>query len=269
MTVIQTLKTSYWQLCKLNRDLRWRIRANHALAGGANTAHFLHINKCAGSAVKEALFNHRVTPAYVLRLHTHKTILRDIPVGDKFFFLLRDPITRFISGFNHCMNKGHPKYFIEWSEAEAKAFDLFRSAESLALSLSSKDAERRELADFAMRNISHVRTSFYDWFESDEYFDSRRDDLLFIGFQETLERDFNYLAKLLGLPDGTGLPCDGVMSNKSSTIANQHERAAYRLSAQAIDNLNDWFSRDLHFYRKCTALASQLWLTDKKLSLAE
>lgn len=259
MAVINKVKRAYWNLAKLGRDFHRDIRSRQALRAGAVNAHFLHINKAAGSAVKEALFPYRLTPKYVLSLHVHATTLRDVPVGDKFFFFLRDPVSRFVSGFDHRLNKGRPKYFTEWSAAEARVFEVFQSADSLALGLSSDDAARRELAEFGMRHIFHVRSSFYDWFESDAYFDSRRDDLLFIGFQETVERDFAYLAKVLGLSGEFRLPSDGVMSNRSMSFRKPHQMARRGLSEPAIDNLRHWYAADFHFYQKCAALAPRLW----------
>ena len=36
----------------------------------------------------------------VVHLHRHAVRLRDVPVGEKFFFFVRDPVSRFVSGFH-------------------------------------------------------------------------------------------------------------------------------------------------------------------------
>jgi len=58
--------------------------------------HFLHVNKTGGGMLKSALIN---TP--VLIHHGHLLTLKDISKVDKVFFFLRNPIDRYISGFNH------------------------------------------------------------------------------------------------------------------------------------------------------------------------
>ena len=259
MSVVKTFKKTYWATRRLGRELEWGIRSKIALSKGKKRAHFLHINKAAGSALKEALFQRRISRYYVLRLHRHVTTLRDVPVGDKFFFFLRDPLTRFVSGFNHRLNKGKPKYFTDWSEQEAKVFEEFKSAESLALGLSSGSEVKRNLAEFGMRNIFHVRSSFYDWFESDEYFDSRRDDLIMVGFQESFGRDFSFLTKLLGLPKQTTVPSDFVTANRSSGPAKENKWSKQDLSEEAANNLKQWYAKDIYFYRKCLEIAPQYW----------
>lgn len=235
------------------------IRSRRALANGAVTAHFLHINKAAGSAVKETLFSHRITEKYVLKLHNHSTKLTDIPEGEKFFFFLRDPITRFISGFNQQLNRGAPKYETEWSAEEEKIFAVFDSAEKLALALGDEDRSFRQLAEMGMTHINHVRTTYADWFVSDEYFSSRRNDLLFIGFQEHMDRDFPLLAEILALPSGTSLPRDPVMANRSEGLDERKKKRSKTLSPLAIQNLKKWYAKDIAFYEKCSEQAPSLW----------
>ena len=83
--------------------------------------HFLHIGKTGGTAFKHAITTARrqnarlgaLTPA--LHLHPHTVHLRDIPKGDRFFFFLRDPISRFVSGFYSRKNQGHPRHFVPGS----------------------------------------------------------------------------------------------------------------------------------------------------------
>ena len=65
----------------------------------------------------------------------------------------------------------------------------------------------------AMRNIAHVRDSYWKWFESEEYFLSRLEDLFFIGFQEHLSADFEILKSKLRLPDSLLLPMDPIQAH--------------------------------------------------------
>jgi hypothetical protein len=246
----------YWNLATHIRETRWWIMGQHATLSGKRRAHFLHINKTAGSAVKESLSRHRVTDRYVLQLHTHRTRLRDVPVGDAFFFFLRHPIARFYSGFVHRLNKSRPKYFTEWSAAEAEAFHQFCSPNEIAEALSAPSPETRHAAEKGMRSIFHVQTSFYDWFESDEYFATRRDDLLLIGFQETASADYFRLVSMLGLPRSLSLVSDPTAANRIST--NGDNSWATMLSPTAQANLFAWYAKDLSFYERCGRLAADM-----------
>lgn len=80
--------------------------------------HFLHIGKTGGSAVKFALKEYSKTSWCKITFHDHKTSLSDIPEGEKIFFFLRDPISRFISGFYSRQRKGLPRYYSEWTSEE-------------------------------------------------------------------------------------------------------------------------------------------------------
>lgn len=259
---LRNLQKWYWRIHRARRNFEHAIRSKRALKNGAKTAHFLHINKAAGSAVKETLFSHRITEQYVLKLHTHDTTLEDVPKGEKFFFFLRDPVSRFVSGFNQQLNRGAPKYETEWSEEEEKVFSAFDSAEKIALALSSRDESLRKLAETGMKCINHVRTFYSDWFISDEYFESRIEDLLFIGFQEHMDRDFAMLSKLLGLPKDTTLPNDPVMANKSEVLQHGRYENRKKLSSLAMHNISQWYAKDIDFYNKCTELARTCWRQD-------
>ena len=89
--------------------------------------HFLHIGKSGGTAIKHALNDAKhVESGLSFVLHPHSTRLSDIPVGDKVLFTLRDPLSRFCSGFYSRLRKGQPRYNFEWSEGESRAFSKFK-----------------------------------------------------------------------------------------------------------------------------------------------
>ena len=96
--------------------------------------HFLHLGKTGGTALKEALKEN--APDVVK--HPHKTKLCDIPTGDKVFFLIREPCSRFVSGFYSRQRSGRPRRDVPWSKGERIAFDAYPTANSLAESLYTK-----------------------------------------------------------------------------------------------------------------------------------
>src|SRR5690606_3021725 len=96
--------------------------------------HFIHIGKTGGSNIKATSKNIKLDN-FKLIFHPHNVRLKDIPIGDKYFFCTRDPIDRFQSGFYSRKRKGQPRYYSEWSKDEEKSFSLFSSPNELAAML--------------------------------------------------------------------------------------------------------------------------------------
>jgi hypothetical protein len=223
--------------------------------------HFLHIGKTGGTAINHALSLYRETARYVIKRHGHNKTLRDIPDGEGVIFFLRDPLTRFTSGFNSRLRRGEPRAHNPWSAAEEEAFSRFDTPNQLATALSSDDAEERRRARAAMESIAHVRDSFWKWFECEEYFLSRMEDIFFIGFQETLSQDFEIVKLKLGLPQRLNLPSDEILAHKSPA----HFDTA--LDDRAIENLKHWYAEDIKFYAKCKSYAERINQRDPNLAL--
>jgi len=74
---------------------------------------------------------------------------------------------------------------------------------------------------------------------------ARRDDILFIGFQERLDADFERLKTLLGLPAGLTLPSDPVVAHR------RLDGQPTALDAQAVKNLETWYAEDIRLYEAC------------------
>ncbi len=101
-------------------------------------AHFLHVGKTAGMAVKVALREATGLANYRVVGQLHDFRLADIPETEYYFFCIRDPVDRYVSGFLYRELQGRPRFFHPWSEAEAKAFAQFPSPDALAVSLSAE-----------------------------------------------------------------------------------------------------------------------------------
>jgi len=207
-------------------------------------AHFLHVGKTGGTAIKYALGGCLDACTYHIILHPHSTTLMDVPVGEKFFFFLRDPLTRFISGFYSRQRRGQPRYNFPWSEGEAAAFGVFPTANLLAEALTDSDIRRRSAAEQAFGAIQHVRDVYATWFGDAQGFAARTADLLFVGFQERLDKDFEALKRVLGLPGSLRLPTDPVEAHRDP----DPDSRVYELSPLARRNLEVWYAADLAFY---------------------
>ena len=223
------------------RDELWR-RLDHAR--GTERIHFLHIGKTGGTSVIAALKAMKV-PGRRFLYWGHHVPLAEIPRGEKCFFFVRDPVSRFVSGFYSRQRQGRPRYNFPWSPDEERAFRAFDTPNALALALSGPGEEQRGAAVHAMRSIEHLRDSYWKWLGSEDDLRSRRSDILFVGSQENLERDVGLLSQRLGVE--IKLPGDEVGAHRRPADV------ATGLEPQAVANLEDWYRDD---YR-CLALLAE------------
>ena len=229
------------------------------LTDGRSWVHFLHIGKTGGTALKSAIRSggessedialgdeNICTPTHRIILHNHNASLKDVPKGDKFFFFVRDPIERFVSGFYSRKRKGRPRYFSTWSDDEKKAFERFETPNELALSLSSGDLEEEKIAAHAMKSIEHVGDMYSEWYESKEYFLSRLSDAIMVGRTENLDRHFPEIKKVLSLSDNATLPTSEEKAHK-----NPYSELNTYLEKEARINLKKWYREDFEFLSMC------------------
>jgi Sulfotransferase family len=255
------------------RQIRGRTHQLWNTLLGRQQVHMLHIGKTGGTAIKASLCQSadhtcinrsrlgRVTKAsfrrtprgqsLIVRLYPHGYTLRDVPVGEKLFFFVRDPLARFVSGFYSRQRQGQPRVMKPWSPAEAAAFARFETPNALAGALASRDPSTRATAEAAMRGITHVQSSYWDWFHDPAYFESRLNDVLLVGFQETLDSDFELLKSLLDLPSHVRLPTDAIASHRAPPGLDR----TLDSTSQAI--LREWYARDYKFVELSRSLRSR------------
>jgi hypothetical protein len=198
----------------------------------------LHIGKTGGTAIKYALSQLEEPKTFDIIFCDHNCILRDIPRGIPVVFFLRDPLSRFVSGFRSRQRKGRPRYNVPWTQDEEAAFAAFRSARDLASSLSSADRARKQQAKKAMRSIQHVRDVYGFWLESVDYLCSRSDDIYFVGFQENLNDDFRRLLSKLGASLNIQLPSSNAEAHRNSYEDDD------RLTESDARNIRHWYKDD-------------------------
>jgi hypothetical protein len=224
--------------------LRYRVTRD-----SKRTLHFLHLGKTGGTAFKHALLDHRAVRDYRLLLHGHDVLLADVPVGEKVMFIVRDPVSRFVSAFNGRIREDRPRYHYPWKPEERIAFGIFTTPDQLGRALSADDEVEREHAERAMRGIGHVAGSYWHWFGDELALRSRLPDLFLIAFQEQLDDDFELLKRKLGLPQEVRLPRDATVAHRTPAGFDQD------LGEVARGNLERWYKRDLAFVQLCRELA--------------
>jgi hypothetical protein len=228
----------------LSRASNHLERSNLQMCSTRAPIHFLHVGKTGGSAIKAALAPYD----NLVRFHDHATRLRDVPEGHQVFFFLRDPVSRFVSSFNSRLRCGRPRYDFPWSSDEAKAFRRFKSANDLAIALSSPNPLKRYRAHTGMRLIRHLNSSYWKWLGSPNELERRTADIFFIGQQEHLETDFKILCNRLGLRD-VALPSDEVAMHKTPI------RFDTTLDNKAVASLKVWYASDYNALRICRDIA--------------
>jgi len=89
---------------------------NRRLEAHRDDIHFLHIGKCAGTQILSITKQvNAKTSGRKIRKHGHDVFLRHLPEEADFFFSIRDPTSRFRSGFYSRKRKGPPRHFSERS----------------------------------------------------------------------------------------------------------------------------------------------------------
>jgi len=206
----------------------------------------LHIGKTGGTALKDGLY------AYVTRtgdrrfdLHRHEDTLEKIWADqpDKpVFFAVRDPISRFVSGFNSRLRHGRPRYDVAWTDSETIAFSRFTSPNALGEALGG--GEHQDLAVAAMSQIRHVSTQLNDWLVSPAYLEQHAGKILYIARQSELSADEAQICEVLGVPAPL-LAKDDIGAHRTPA------GMTTGLSDLAKTNLARWFARDFAIYDWC------------------
>lgn len=205
---------------------------------------FLHIGKNAGTQIMHLAQQIKDHGVHIHQL-PHTTKLYQVPERHDYFFSIRNPVTRFKSGFYSRKRKGQPRIYVEWTRPEALAFGNFEHANDLAEALFRPD-QRGIMAAQAIQAIRHTSMQQIDWFERIGFLDVRPP--LWIIRQENFEPDFDRLLARMGL----ALTCRDLQPARDPAAAHSNDYSRVpELSEQAQDNLRRWYARDLVFYDLC------------------
>lgn len=212
--------------------------------------HFLHIAKCAGTQIK-AMAERINAAGGAVRIvaHPHRVLLMSLPPGAAYFFGIRSPETRFVSGFYSRKRKGQPRYLVEWTAHEREAFEYFQHASDLAEALFTQgEAGARAFA--AMTSIEHLAITQSDYFRNTGLFLKKRPPVAIIR-QEHFEEDVTLLFQRLGLASLPAIAHDPVAAHRNDYSG------VPPLSPKAVENLSRWYASDYELYRQCCAWMSE------------
>lgn len=220
-------------------------------AKNRTVVHFLHIGKNAGTQIAKVSrqINERCPKFYLIK-HEHDVALRDLPADAAYFFSIRNPVTRFVSGFYSRKRKGQPRLYKEWSLDEALAFSEFEHAVDLAEAL-FEPGERGLQAFCAIKSMRHTAQAQVDWFYMQGHFLKLRPPIWIIR-QEKFDTDLAAFLARLGIESELSITDDPKLAHKTDY------RAVPSLTDKAIGNLKRWYAQDFEFYRAC-----ENWIEDQ------
>ena len=204
---------------------------------------FLHIGKNAGTQVKNIAEN---LSKYGMRFRIlgHFARAVQLPENARYFFSVRKPETRFVSGFYSRKRKGQPLMFNEWTKHEAIAFGLFDDANELAENLFC-DGDRGKQARMAVKSITHTGMQQYDWFLGCGFLGQQPP--ITIVRQEKFISDIQRLLAFLNVDVDVNTL---VVTNNTSAHKNDYTNVP-PLSDLALENLRKWYIQDYYFYNLC------------------
>lgn len=217
---------------------------------------FFHISKTGGTAIRALLqADTELNPERSVTVFGHhytlKRILEERPHDDVLFFV-REPVERFVSGFNSRKRNGRPRYYTPWSDAEQAAYQMFEEPNDLAEALSSRSMQVRRATADAVAAISHMRYDFRHSFHSVEYLQSVRDRIAFIGATKHLDDDVPRLKEIVGIAEELEYPTDDFGAHRTPRDMN------VALSKRGRKNVEEWYAADRAIYDWCLERRRQI-----------
>ena len=225
-----------------NLKIKYKIIINKKLR--KNDIIFFHIGKTSGTKIN-SIFKKKIINNINIIKTQHNLKKRHINLNQNYFFSIRNPVNRFLSGFYSRKRKGKPRLYKDWSTEERQAFKKFKSANQLAESLFLKSKKGQD-AIRAIQSIGHCNSDQIDWFSGSDFFGNNPP--LCIIRQEFFERDMILFCKKLNIKGE-------ILKNIKKEIKIKEHKNNYNkikpLSKKAIFNLKKWYVKDVYFYKYC------------------
>ena len=198
----------------------------------------IHIGKTGGSAIRESIKDlvGKKTPHGKLVLSGHSGRLS---TEDKFIFVIRNPVDRYVSAYLSGYREGSPRNHIPWSPQEKKYFRMFPTPNKLAEEL-FKNSEANE----AMKNLRHVNAPLSSFLGSTENIEKCKKNILFVGSTENLDEDFLKICDYIGT--SVKLVTNDLMTHKTPKKYDKLKK----LTAGAIKNIKKYYKEDYGIIKK-------------------
>ena len=239
---------------KQAKDLRVKAIKEQIRNGHSPRLGFLHIPKTGGSGVNE-YGRQLVARGYRFPCifgHGWKVedILEEFPEM-RLCFILRDPLSKMISGFNSRLRQGRPTYNSLWSPAEAAAFAILPSTRHLLDAILSDDEFLQSALAYAKRHIRHLRWNYAFYFKDVAAVNARRNHFEVIGEIANLSDFIERLTTLSGAP----------VSLAAELYEKRHEAGGKSVDVLSgygeseMVRIRQFLRKDFHIHRELSAIA--------------
>lgn len=173
------------------------------LRGADRKNAFLHVGKTGGTSLNKMFVelrdNGQNHPLNFDHTWTMRQIVSVLPKGGQVHVVLRDPIERYVSGFNSRLRQGRPNHPRLWTESEATAFQYFQSPTDLFRAMISEDELEQSKAAFAIHAIPHMRRGYVYHYISTEFLQNYRQYIGLVGGMSDLNGFSLALKRRLGV----------------------------------------------------------------------
>ena len=229
----------------------------------------IHIGKTGGTTINKLL----ETKLSKYKEYHH---FKNYENNEKYIIWLRNPISRFVSAFNHsyygvntdknkiknfnyknCLLPVRLKESLDRNWVFSERYDMlikcFKDANHLAESLSSTDPELKKKAVELMNcREEHLYKGIGWYLNNGKFIDKRKDNILFVGALENMKEDINRLSKTLGI----------ILNPELKVRENIYvDKTMKYLSTEAIKNIIDWY-KDTD-YKTLEILLKNGWITEE------
>mmetsp|Transcript_94385 Transcript_94385/g.148512 ORF Transcript_94385/g.148512 Transcript_94385/m.148512 type:complete len:324 (-) Transcript_94385:89-1060(-) len=236
---------SHTQPLNMNRlaeDSHFREAKNKR---GCSKIKILHIGKMGGSSINRSMapcLDDSKSEWVASHRETFRALLSPEASGRQLVVFLRSPVKRYVSGWISRFRKGEPIYHYDWTPSEATSFGYFTSPNDLASALSSANTVTKEQAEYAMRQIKHVRESLNEYFGGLQHARLIVDRTVFLGTIEHFSEDWAHLVDFLESRNATRCQIQREPPREHLTPAQYDD--LNHLNETALKNLRNWYSKD-------------------------
>ncbi len=229
---------------------------NQIKAGYSAEYGFLHIPKTGGSGVRE-YGKGLVKRGYRFPCHFGhgwkiEEILTQFPKM-KINFILRDPLSRMISGFDSRLRQGRPTYTSIWTPGEASAFILFPTIKHLLDAILSDDDYQQSAAAYTMRNVRHLHWNYNYYFKNMETLEQSSANFRLIGTMETLGEFIEGVTAQAGAPRSLANELYGKRHESTSKSGNVLDS----YSSKEILRIKNFMRREYRIYNELLSIAGR------------
>ena len=240
---------------KKSKDNKIQLVKDQIKSGRSRQHGFLHIPKTGGSGVnalgrslQERGFK---SPCVFSHGWKMEEILKHFP-DIKISFVLRDPLSRMISGFNSRIRQGRPTYNNIWTPAEAAAFSLFPSIGKLLDAILAEDEFSKSAVAYTMRNVTHLRWNYAFYFKNPDTVRSNRPSFEIIGSMNRMDEFINGYTALSGAPESAAAE----LYEKRHEAKVSSEDVLGRYSPDDLSRLKDFMKKEYRIYKELRSIAN-------------